>query len=97
MATGRIGGEKTVLVKPETFMNLSGGAVGPLARWYKVEPEAVLVVHDDLDLPPGRIRVRRKGGDGGHRGLASVLADLGTDAVPRLRIGIGRGEAPAEA
>jgi len=97
VAQGRFGEEKTVLVKPRTFMNLSGEAVGPLARWYKLDPASVLVVHDDLDLAPGRIRVRSAGGDGGHKGLASVLTHLGTDRVPRLRIGIGRSDLPPEA
>jgi len=99
IGTGRVGGERVLLVKPLTFMNLSGRAVGPLARWYGIRPEDILVLMDDLDLEPGRLRVRAKGGSGGHRGLQSVLASLGTDLVPRIRIGIGRppaGRDPAD-
>ncbi|MHC4600041.1 MAG: aminoacyl-tRNA hydrolase [Planctomycetota bacterium] len=93
----RWGEEAVIVVKPQTFMNLSGGAVEPLARWYRIEPDSILVVCDDLDLPQGRIRIRRGGGDGGHRGLASVLNALGTEAVPRLRIGIERSAMDPEA
>ena len=96
IARGRFEGGDAILTKPQTFMNLAGTAVGPLARWYKVPPGDVMVVHDDLDLPPGRIRIRRGGGDGGHRGLASVIEALGTDRIPRLRIGIGRSESAPE-
>lgn len=78
------------LLKPETFMNLSGEAVGPLARWLKADPGTVLVISDDLDLPLGTIRIRGQGSSGGHNGLRSVAEHLGTTAFPRLRIGIGR-------
>jgi len=83
------GDERAILVKPLTWMNLSGGAVAALARWYRVETESVLVVCDDIALPEGRLRIRKGGGDGGHKGLASVLRDLGTRDVPRLRVGAG--------
>ncbi|WP_173296844.1 aminoacyl-tRNA hydrolase [Thermanaeromonas sp. C210] len=99
VGTGRVGEERVLLVKPLTFMNLSGQAVGPLARWYGIRPADILVLMDDLDLEPGRLRVRAKGSSGGHRGLGSVLAALGTDMVPRIRIGIGRppaGQDPAD-
>lgn len=84
------GSEPVVLVKPQTYMNLSGVAVGELARWYKVAPEDVIVIFDDMDLPIGRLRLRTKGGSGGHRGIESILAHLTNDNFARVRIGIGR-------
>lgn len=84
------GGGKVVLARPQTFMNRSGEAVAPLLRWYGLEPSGLLVVCDDLDLPLGQIRLRKKGGDGGHRGLRSVIAVLGSGEFARLRVGIGR-------
>ena len=87
---GAYRGEKIILVKPQTYMNLSGEAVVPLLRWYKMKPAALTVVYDDLDLEPGRLRVRVRGGDGGHRGLASIIDLLGTGDFVRVRIGIGR-------
>ena len=81
--------ERILLVKPQTFMNLSGTAVGALARWYKIPAADITVIFDDLDLPPGTIRLRGKGGSGGHRGIESVLVQLGTDRFIRLRLGIG--------
>jgi PTH1 family peptidyl-tRNA hydrolase len=77
------------LMKPMTFMNLSGEAVGDFNRFYKIAPEDTLVVLDDVALPLGRLRLRGTGSDGGHNGLASVQAHLGTERVPRLRVGIG--------
>ncbi|QKT02854.1 aminoacyl-tRNA hydrolase [Ectothiorhodospiraceae bacterium 2226] len=77
------------LLKPQTFMNHSGRAVGPLARFYKIAPEAVLVAHDELDLQPGQVRLKQGGGHGGHNGLRDTVAQLGTNAFARLRIGIG--------
>jgi PTH1 family peptidyl-tRNA hydrolase len=84
-----LGGENVLLVKPQTYMNLSGDAVAPLAAFYKVPPERVLVVSDDVVLPVGRMRIRRGGSAGGHNGLKSVIGALGTDEFPRLRIGVG--------
>ncbi|MBQ7262477.1 MAG: aminoacyl-tRNA hydrolase [Synergistaceae bacterium] len=81
----------SVLLKPLTFMNLSGAAVREAFDFYKMEPEDVLVICDDLALPYGRLRLRAQGSDGGHNGLASILGALGTAQVPRLRIGLGRG------
>jgi PTH1 family peptidyl-tRNA hydrolase len=81
---------KTILAKPQTYMNLSGDSVGGLARFYKVPLEQVLVAHDDLDLPFGTIRVRPGGGPGGQKGVASAIQRLGSKDFPRLRIGIGR-------
>lgn len=78
------------LVKPLTYMNRSGAVVAPLARALGVPPERTMVVYDDLDLPPGRLRLRPHGGSGGHRGVRSIVEALGADAFPRLRIGVGR-------
>lgn len=83
-------GEKVMLCKPITFMNLSGEAVRPLLDYYKVEIENLLVIYDDLDLPTGRLRLRQKGGTGGHNGVKSIIQHLGTEHFKRLRIGIGR-------
>lgn len=85
-----VGAEKILLFKPLTYMNLSGQAVGPLAAYYKTSPADILVVCDDIDLPPGRLRLRPKGGAGGHNGLKSIIAVLGTEEFWRLRIGAGR-------
>ena len=91
-AEAAIGGRRVTLVRPLTYMNLSGEAVGCLARLWSVAPAEMLVVYDDMDLPFGKLRLRPCGGSGGHKGLASVIANLGTEAVPRLRVGIGKGE-----
>ena len=93
-ATAEIGGEKVLLMKPQTFMNLSGEAVGQAARFYKIPPEHVLVVSDETSLPVGSIRIRLKGSAGGHNGLKSVIAHLGTDAFPRIRLGVGSAPHP---
>jgi peptidyl-tRNA hydrolase, PTH1 family len=84
-------GEKIVLLKPRTYMNLSGSAVREAVSWYKAPLDQLLVVVDDIDLPFGSMRLRAKGGSGGHNGLKSIIAELGMDAFPRLRIGVGRG------
>ena len=88
-AAAEIGGEKVLLMKPQTFMNLSGDAVGEAARFYKVPPEHILVVSDEISLPLGKLRVRPKGSAGGHNGLKSIIAALGSDAFPRIRLGVG--------
>jgi peptidyl-tRNA hydrolase, PTH1 family len=85
------GTEKVVLLKPNTYMNLSGFAVREAVNWYKTPIEALLVVVDDIDLPFGSIRLRAKGGSGGHNGLKSIISELGVDGFSRMRIGIGRG------
>ncbi len=77
------------LLKPNTFMNLSGQAIAALARFYKISPDQILVVHDDLDFPPGVIRLKQGGGDGKHNGLKSTIAQLGSSQFLRLRVGIG--------
>ena len=84
------GGKRVLRIKPQTFMNLSGQAVAEAARFYKIPPEKVIVVSDDTSLDIGRLRVRRKGSDGGHNGLKNIILLLGTDAFPRLRIGVGQ-------
>ena len=84
-----------LLVKPQTFMNASGEAVGPLTRYYGVAPADLVVVSDDADLPAGRLRIRPGGGAGGHRGLLSVIEACGTQAFARVRVGVGRGAAGA--
>ena len=85
----RIGNASVLLMKPQTFMNLSGDAVGQAARFYKVPPERVLVISDDVSLPLGRLRVRTKGSAGGHNGLKSIISALGTDQFPRVKVGVG--------
>jgi len=84
-----LGGEKVLLMMPQTYMNLSGEAVGEAARFYKVPPECVIVVSDEMALPAGKIRVRASGSSGGHNGLKSIIEHLGTDQFPRIRIGVG--------
>lgn len=90
IGTGDIDGQATVLAKPRTYVNQSGHAVSALVKQYHLDPGRMLIICDDLDLPPGRIRLRPGGGHGGHNGLRSVMAVLGSGAFPRLRIGIGR-------
>ena len=82
--------ETILLVKPQTYMNLSGVAVGALARWYKTAVTDIIVIYDDLDLAVGRLRLRPQGGSGGHRGIESLLVHLGQDSFARIRVGIGR-------
>jgi len=84
--------EPSVLAKPETFMNRSGFAVGALQRYYRVELHDLLVITEDVNLPLGRLRVRRQGSAGGHNGLRSVIEVMATDHFPRLRVGVGRGD-----
>lgn len=88
-ATCEIGGENVLLMKPQTYMNLSGEAVGEAARFYKIPPERVIVVSDEVSLPIGRLRIRPKGSAGGHNGLKNIIAHLGTDQFPRIRLGVG--------
>jgi PTH1 family peptidyl-tRNA hydrolase len=99
IARGELAGVKVALVKPQTFMNLSGEAVAPIARFYKVPPERILVAFDDLDLPVAALRLRIKGGAGGHKGMQSIIQHLGTEEFPRIRLGIGRppGQMPSKA
>lgn len=97
ISDARRNGDRFVLVMPQTFMNESGVTVREVVRWYKVPHEQVMIVVDDLDLPFGQIRLRARGSAGGHNGLKSIFGLLGTQDVPRLRIGIGRGPGAARA
>lgn len=90
ISTGRLSGRSVVLAKPRCYMNESGRQVGPLAKFYSVPPADIVVLHDELDLDFGRIRLKLGGGEGGHNGLRSVAAALGTKEFQRVRIGIGR-------
>lgn len=90
LGEGKIDGEKFLLVKPLTYMNRSGEAVQKVLHWYKLSLEELLVVYDDLDLPVGKLRLREKGSAGGHNGMKSIIAHLGSDSFKRIRIGIGR-------
>ncbi len=83
-------GGKRRLLKPETYMNRSGQAVRAVLDWYKLDPAAVLVVYDDMDLPLGRLRLRGSGSAGGHNGMKSILQHVGSEALPRLRLGVGK-------
>ena len=94
---GRLDAHKLVFVKPQTYMNLSGHAVREVVRWYHAPPEDLLIILDDLDLPFGALRLRADGSAGGHNGLTSVLEQLGSRNVSRLRLGIGRGSGVAVA
>lgn len=87
------GGNKVRLLKPTTYMNRSGTAMRAVIDWYKIPPESVLVIYDDMDLPLGKLRLRLSGSAGGHNGMKSAISHLGTQNFPRLRIGIGRSEA----
>ena len=89
VAEARLGAEKILLVKPLTYMNESGRAVGPLLSWYKLAPEDLIVAHDDMDLPVGMIRLRKKGSAGGHNGMKSILYHVQDENFPRVRIGVG--------
>ena len=90
VALGAVRGQRVILAKPQTFMNESGRAVAPLAHFYRVHLECLLVVYDDLDLPLGTVRLRPEGGSGGHKGMRSIIEHLSTQDFARLRIGIGR-------
>lgn len=89
-AQAMIGSEKVLLVKPLTYMNLSGEAIAPAMNWYKSNSDELIVVHDDMDLPPGLIRIRSKGSSGGHNGIKSIINCTGSDEFVHVRIGIGR-------
>ncbi|GAS88845.1 aminoacyl-tRNA hydrolase [Mycolicibacterium brisbanense] len=90
VATGRLGDRSVVLAKPRTYMNESGRQVGPLAKFYSISPADIVVIHDELDIDFGRIRLKLGGGEGGHNGLRSVAAALGTKDFQRVRVGVGR-------
>ena len=94
IGTGYMGGEKVLLVKPQTFMNLSGESVAELLHYYKIDPEEeLLVIFDDISLAPGNIRIRKKGSAGGHNGIKNIIAMTGTENFKRIKVGVG--EKPA--
>ena len=90
--SGVIENEKVILIKPQTYMNLSGNCICEFVNFYKVEKENILVIYDDMDVEPGTIKIRKKGSSGGHNGMKSIIQMLGTEEFPRIRIGIGRPE-----
>lgn len=85
-----VGGQKVILALPQTYMNLSGESVMRLANWYKIEPENLMVVYDDIDIPQGHIRIRKNGSAGTHNGMRSIVGLLGYENFPRLRVGVGQ-------
>lgn len=87
---GMIGGEKVILLKPQTYMNLSGESVRSAADFYKIDPEHIIVMYDDIDLDVGKLRVRARGSAGGHNGIKSIIAHLGTEVFPRVKVGVGQ-------
>lgn len=95
IADGNINGEKVLLLKPHTYMNLSGNSVVKAASFYKIEPQNVVVIHDDMDLQPGQIKIKKGGGTGGHNGLKSIDAHIGSD-YNRIRIGVGHPQGRGE-
>ena len=88
--SGIIEKEKVILLKPQTYMNLSGNSVKKIVDFYKIEKEKILVIYDDMDIEPGKIKIRKKGSSGGHNGMKSIIQMIGTEEFPRIRIGIGR-------
>ncbi len=86
---GLAGGQRIALVKPQTYMNLSGESVQDLMRWYKLAPQDILIISDDIDLPPGSVRIRPHGGAGTHNGLRNIIQMTGSNRFPRIRIGVG--------
>ena len=86
---GFIAGEKVLLLKPQTYMNLSGESLRDFVNWYKVDTENIIIIYDDISLPVGKIRIRPKGSAGGHNGIKSIIFQLGTDVFPRIKIGVG--------
>lgn len=89
LGEGRLAGNKIVLAKPQTYMNLSGESVQMLAKWYKISPKDILIIYDDVSLPPGSIKIREKGGAGGHNGIKNIIQHLATDEFQRIKVGIG--------
>lgn len=89
MGEGRIGGHRCLFLKPQTFMNLSGEAVRDAAEFYKIKPENIIVIFDDISLEPGKVRIRRKGSDGGHNGMKNIIYHIKSDAIPRIKVGVG--------
>ncbi len=90
---GRIGDARVLFVKPHTYMNRSGECVFRVAKFYNIPPERLLIIYDDVELPPGDLRIRKKGTDGGHNGIKSIIQFMASYDIPRIRIGIGKGKA----
>jgi len=90
IGSGEVAGSKVILAKPQTYMNRSGQSVSRLVKKFNINPDDLIIIHDDLDLPLGTIRIRRSGGSGGHKGIDSIISYLESQDFPRLRIGIGR-------
>ena len=88
--TGTIENEKVILLKPQTYMNLSGEAIKPFADFYKIDMDKIIVIYDDIDVETGTIKIRKKGSAGGHNGMKSIIQMIGTEEFPRIRVGIGR-------
>ncbi len=91
---GSIAGEKVVLVKPQTFMNLSGECIRDFKNWYKVENDQIIIIYDDISLPLGKMRIRPKGSAGGHNGVKSIIYQTGSEVFPRIKIGVGSPKNP---
>lgn len=96
IALGSIQGQRVLLAKPQTYMNLSGSAVQGLAAFYQIPPAQMMVIFDDLDLPVGTLRIRPRGGSGGHKGVTDIIQRLGTQGFSRIRVGIGRPDTPVD-
>ena len=94
VAEATLGGARVLLMKPQTFMNSSGEAIGEAAAFYKIPPENVIVLHDEISFEPGKMRIRRKGSAGGHNGLKSIIAHLQSEDFPRIKIGVGQKPSP---
>ena len=94
VAEAKVGNVRVLLMKPETYMNNSGVAIGEAASFYKISPDRVIVLHDDISLEPGILRIRRKGSAGGHNGLKSIIAHLASEEFPRVKIGVGKKPSP---
>ncbi len=91
---GTIQGEKVILVKPETYMNLSGESIREFVNWYKIENDRIIIIYDDISLPTGKLRIREKGSDGGHNGIKNIIYQLNSDVFTRIKIGTGMPENP---
>ena len=87
---GEIKGEKVIILKPQTYMNLSGICIKQFINYYKIEKEKQLIIYDDMDIEPGKIKIRKKGSSGGHNGIKSIIQEIGTEEFQRIRIGIGK-------
>ncbi len=91
---GRIGGERVIVAKPQTYMNLSGESIRELVNWYKIDNEHIIIIYDDISLPVGKLRIREKGSAGGHNGIKNIIYQLNTDVFPRIKVGTGMPQDP---